>query len=417
MISFGDLMGQLMAEREISLHRLAKTVHYNVGYLSKVRSGKKPASQKLAAQLDSALKADGRLESLAPPPRLTKLAAGSTDWTTAGDRWPSLRALGAGRAVTELESDSSGRVPAMASAASAADVAVIRGMLDALSASERQFGGGHARVYASNYLRSIVWPQLSARADQTVFRDLCAVSVEFSLRVASMQLDVGNAAASRALLDAALPLARETGDPIVLAWVLARFGELDMNQKQVDRALAYTCAAAAMARRSPAGARSFILVKHALAVSMTGDRTETLRVLGQVRDSYEKAGGSGEPAWMRCYGREHLRHDEGRCLNYLGMGDQAVQAAKDSMRTRRFSRPKAFSLAVQAIGHAQSKDKAVDRACEVGHELVALTSRLASDRVRTQLAHVLDALRPYRKSAPVQELEEAARPVLRDSPV
>jgi len=78
--------------------------------------------------------------------------------------------------------------------------------------------------------------------------------------------------------------------------------------------------------------------------------------------------------------------------------------------------PEGFSLAVQAIGHARSKDKAMDRACEVGHELVAMTSQLASDRVRTQLANVLNALRPYRTSGAVQGLIEAVRPVLRDSP-
>jgi hypothetical protein len=415
MTSFGDLMARLMAEQGVSLHRLAKIVHYDVGYLSKVRSGKKPASRKLAAQLDSALKAGGELESLAPQPQPTRFIAGSDGWPTLGDHWLALPTAQAGVA-TETQPWPYGLAPAAGSTVTAADVAVIRGMLDALMASERQFGGGHARGYASDYLRGIVWPQLRARASHPVFRDLCAVSVEFSLRVASMQLDVGNAAASRALLGAALPLAQETGDPVVVAWVLARFGELDMHEKHVDRAMAYTRGAAAMARRSPAGARSFIFAKHALAIAMTGDRTEALRVLGQVHSAYENAGRGGEPAWMRGYGLEHLRHDEGRCLNYLGMGDQAVQAAEDSMRARRFSRPKAFSLAVQAIGHAKSKDKAVDRACEIGHELITITSQLASDRVRTQLANVLTTLRPYRMSAPVQELMEAAQPVLRDSP-
>lgn len=416
MTEFGDLMRRLMAERDISLHRLARTVHYDVGYLCKVRSGKKPASRKLAAQLDGALKADGALESLAPRPRPTRSTAGSNDWPTAGDHWPTLAALQAGGAAAAVEPEPYDPAPATASTVTPADVAVVRGMLDALTASERQFGGGHARVYASNYLRTIVWPQLCARADQMVFRDLCSISVEFSLRVASMQLDVGNAAASRALLGAALPLAHQTGDPVVAAWVLARFGEQDAHDNHVDRALAYTRGAAAMARRSPPGARSFILAKHALAVSMTGDRTETLRILGQVRDAYEKAGSGGEPAWMRCYGLEHLAHDEGRCLNYLGMGDQAVRAAENSMRARQFSRQKAFSLAVQAIGHARSKDKAVDRACEIGHELVAITSQLASDRVRTQLANVLTALRPYQTSGAVHGLMEAALPILRDSP-
>jgi len=119
---------------------------------------------------------------------------------------------------------------------------------------------------------------------------------------------------------------------------------------------------------------------------------------------------------MRSYGLEHIRHDEARCLNNLGMGDRAVIAAEESMRFRRLSRPRAFSLAVQAIGHVQGKDKAVDRACEIGSELVAVTSEIASDRVRVELAKVLTALRPYRRSAAVRELADAAQPFLGGSP-
>lgn len=409
-------MRRLMTEQGVSLHRLAKMVHYDVGYLSKIRNGKKPPSLALVKLIDEALKADGALESVAPVPRSKRPTAASNAAPTVDEhRLPALADLPTGGQAGDLESRLIAPPPPSPSKVTAAYIAVIRGMLDALTASERQFGGGHARLYAWNYLRDIVRPQLNARADQIVFRDLCAISVEFSLRVASMQMDVGNATASRALLSAALPLAQQTGSPVVVAWVLARCGEQDMYEQYVDRALAYTSGAAAMARRSPPAARSFILAKYALALSMAGDRTGTLRILGGLRDIYEKTGSGAEPEWMRCYGLAHLRHDEGRCLNYLGMGDGAVLAAQQSMQDRRLSRPQAFSLAVQAIGHARSKDKAVDRACEVGHQLVDLASQLASDRVRIQLANVLDALRPYRMSATVQGLAEAARPVLRDS--
>ena len=186
--------------------------------------------------------------------------------------------------------------------ATAVDVAMIRGVLDALTTHERQFGGGDARAYAMDYLRRIVWPRLHAAASTAVFGDLCALAAEFSLRVASMQLDAGDAQASRDLLGAGLPLAQETGSPVMVAWVLARFGELDVREKNVDRAVAYTSGAAAMARRSPPRARSFILAKHALALSLTGDRAATLRVLGKAQDSATKhwrQRGTGVDALLR----------------------------------------------------------------------------------------------------------------------
>ncbi len=299
--------------------------------------------------------------------------------------------------------------------ATAVDIAMIRSVLEALTTHERQFGGGDARAYAVDYLRRIVWPRLDATASTPVFVDLCALAAEFSLRAASMQLDAGHADASRDLLGAGLSLAQQTGSPVMVAWVLARFGELDVREKRVDRAVAYTSGAAAMARRSPPRARSFILAKHALALSLTGDRGATLRVLDKAQNS---AGidGNGEPPWMHCYGIEHLRHDQARCLINLGMGDQAIPAAEESMRARQLSRPRAFSLAVQAIGHIQSKDNAVDRACQIGSELVTVTSQLASDRVRVELTRVLSVLQPYRTSAAARELAEAARPVLDSSP-
>jgi hypothetical protein len=313
-----------------------------------------------------------------------------------------------------LEPQSAGAAADIGVSPSAADDLMIRGALDGLTSYERQFGGGHALSYAMDYWRLMVQPRVHLAADGRAFRDLCALAVEFSLRVASIQLDIGNAKASRELLNAGLPLAQETGSPTMVAWVLARFGELDMRESNVERALAYTGGAAAMVARSAPRARAFILAKHALALSLTGDRPQTLRLLGRAQDSFGKAAGNGEPGWMRFYGIEHLQHDRARCLNNLGMGDDAVKAAEESMLARRLSRPRAFSLAVQAVGHLQGSDKAVDRACEIGSELVAVTSGLASDRVQVELAKVLAALHPYRKSAAVRDLCETARPVLGD---
>ena len=68
MTAFGEHMRRLMAERGMSLHRLAKIVNYDVGYLCKVRNGHKPPSPAMAAQVDNALRADGALIALAPAP-------------------------------------------------------------------------------------------------------------------------------------------------------------------------------------------------------------------------------------------------------------------------------------------------------------------------------------------------------------
>jgi transcriptional regulator with XRE-family HTH domain len=73
MTSFGERMLALMAERDISLRKLAKLVHYDLGYLSKVSRGLKPPSSTMARALDDALDADGELVTLGPRTRLSPL--------------------------------------------------------------------------------------------------------------------------------------------------------------------------------------------------------------------------------------------------------------------------------------------------------------------------------------------------------
>jgi hypothetical protein len=66
MTAFGEQMARLMAERDMSLHRLARLASYDVGYLCKVKNGRKRPSAALAAQVDEVLGAGGVLISLAP---------------------------------------------------------------------------------------------------------------------------------------------------------------------------------------------------------------------------------------------------------------------------------------------------------------------------------------------------------------
>ena len=61
MNNFGDEVGRLRTERGLSLRELARLSHYDVGYLSKVSSGRKRGSRELALRLDKLLGTDGQL--------------------------------------------------------------------------------------------------------------------------------------------------------------------------------------------------------------------------------------------------------------------------------------------------------------------------------------------------------------------
>ena len=61
MATFGEKLRQLRNERDLSLTRLAALTHYNKGYLSRVETGQKPATDDIARACDMALEARGEL--------------------------------------------------------------------------------------------------------------------------------------------------------------------------------------------------------------------------------------------------------------------------------------------------------------------------------------------------------------------
>lgn len=65
MSEFGDELSRLMAEQGISLRELARRSYCDHGYLSRVVRGQRRSSPEIAAQLDKALGAEGRLAALA----------------------------------------------------------------------------------------------------------------------------------------------------------------------------------------------------------------------------------------------------------------------------------------------------------------------------------------------------------------
>lgn len=327
--------------------------------------------------------------------------------------------------LTRLADTPDGGVPpVIPTRPSGRDTDVIREMLRSLVASDRQFGGAHARKYATEYLGTVIRPRLHEAAGSAYASSLFAVSVEFTLRVSAMHLDVGQDESSLAFLSNGLAMAQHIEDPTLTAWVLSRRGEYELGQAvrarrrhdeaehaaHVERAVDYAGGATRLARKASPSAQSFLRAKEALAWSAAGDRAETERSLGAMWDSYSRAGTRPEPSWMDVYGLGNLQHEAARCYCNLGLGEQAVQAAESSLSVRATRRPKALSLGILAIGCVQTGR--ISEACRVTRQMLELAAPLVSRRVVVRLGDVLHALSPYRHRPDVAELYAESRPVL-----
>ncbi|MFC4912608.1 hypothetical protein [Actinomadura gamaensis] len=304
------------------------------------------------------------------------------------------------------------------------DIEAIRAMLTALMTSDRQFGGRQLRRQATDYLSTVIEPRLHANSPAALRRRMFEISTEFTMRVAAMHLDSDQADQALALLGRAASMANESQDMSLTAWVLARRGEHELHQASlatrpaqrsvyIDQALAYTEGAVGVARAAPPMARAFLTTKSALAWSMTGQRAKTEQHLGAVWTSFDAHGTATEPPWVGSYGWGHLQHEAARCYANLGMGPQAVRAATQALTVRTAGRPRAFSLGILAIAHAQALE--IEEACRVGHQFVDLAAQIASRRIVVRVGEVLQALKPYQDRPEVVELREAVEPLLAGS--
>jgi len=150
-----------------------------------------------------------------------------------------------------------------------------------------------------------------------------------------------------------------------------------------------------MAAGSPPRARTFLLSKQALALSMAGDRPAALTVVADLRRCHDRAGDpDAEPDRMGIYEWAHIRHEEARVYYQLGMGEEAVTAVDDSLPARRDARPRAFSPGAQALGNLFARDPDVEHACALAHQLIAHAGRLESACMTIRLDEVMRGARP-----------------------
>lgn len=171
--TFGQALRRLRGK--MSLRDLACRANCAKSYIFDLENGRRRPSPSVAAALDVALSADGELVGLAgslEPPSLSDGAEGI--FTFDSPHLSTKKAISPPRNV------------------GLKDVSVIREVLRGIAMSDRQFGGGHGRVYATEYLSDVVMPRLHSHAVKEVRRDLFTVSIEFALRVAAMHLDAGS---------------------------------------------------------------------------------------------------------------------------------------------------------------------------------------------------------------------------------
>ena len=122
------------------------------------------------------------------------------------------------------------------------DVDAVRATLQMFERLDHQFGGGHARTAAVQYLADAVTPLLHAGYTDAIGRQLFAVAAQFTYKTGAMAYDVGLHGLARRYFVQALNLSHVSGDrPLggkVLALMSHQANFLGEYQQAVDLARA-----------------------------------------------------------------------------------------------------------------------------------------------------------------------------------
>jgi len=376
MADFGDEVRRHMQARGMSLRGLARAAGYDPSYLSKVLSGRKPASPFLARCLDDALGADGAIEQAAAQP-----AARSEQPPIPAETYQ-------GPVAPEL-----------------ADY--FRGQLPGHYQADMFLGPRHLIPTVQTQTKLIL--QLLPGAEAAVRRDLLGIGAAYAALLGWLYQDAGDLGSSARWRDVTLGLAHRSGDAQLVSYALTNKAMMAVDLGDGHAVVDFAQAALAGQQRLCPKVRVLALQHQAHGQAMLGDRTEADRLLDaaetltrQVDDDYPWGNACRRtPAYVQvqratCYGRTGRPED---AAGAAALWDQSLAAIPQAQR-----RDSAVFHARQAAALAVLPDPECVTSIAAG--AAGLVQETGSARLRRELVAVADQARGWAHTAAGRELGE-----------
>lgn len=342
MNEFGDELGRLRTECGLSLHELARRSHYDVGYLSKVSSGRKRGSRELALQLDRLLGADGRLVEV---------------WEAAARSPVPVAPL----ASIAPDVDLYDRITRAVDAPSRVDLPVAEWLEHTLAEHRRVEDSVGARP-----LLGLIRSQFSTVAEFTrsarglLAARLTGLAAEYAQFLAWMCIDIRDHAGGLAWYDRAHDWATEAGDTNMAATTLSMKAHLAWSVGDPRRCVQMAQAARWYDKRVTPGVQGMAAQMEARGHALAGDAHPARSLLDEAQALIDRAAGrpEDEPPWMYFYGENWFRLQCGMIELHLRNWDVAADllAAGLDELPESYRRDRAWYGACLVSAHAGAGD-------------------------------------------------------------
>jgi transcriptional regulator with XRE-family HTH domain len=419
---FGPYLRRLREARRWSLRRLAEVVHVSHGHLWDLEKGRKQPSVAVAALLDNALDAGGRLAAMvrvqspadgglvavATTPEVDSLYGTLELWALDAQRQDFLTAAAFNAsafltpALRWLTTPSASTRPAGGPrVVGMPDVEMIRRMLGVFRTVDNQYGGGQIRERLVRFLHHDVAELLRGRYDSVTGAALLSAAAEASQLAGWATYDVGRHALAQRYMVHALQLAGAAGDRPLGAEILAAMSHQAAYLRAGGEAVDLARAAGRAAQDAGVGAiAAEAAVLEAQGHAVGGDGAATAGALDRAERLFDQAERATDPQWLGYFDEAYLAAKFGQTFSALGRGDLALRFAHRSLdMDERYARGRAFNLALVARAHAQAGD--VEEAAAAGHQAADAAEGIDSARSRDYLAEIADRLAPHAGLEPV----------------
>jgi hypothetical protein len=293
------------------------------------------------------------------------------------------------------------------------DVAAVDATLQMFERLDHQFGGGHARTAAVQYLNDSVAPLLHAKYSDAVGRELFSVAAQFTYKTGAMAYDVGLHGLARRYFVQALSLAHASGErPLggkVLALMSHQANYLGDYREAVD--LARAAALGAGGTATPR-VKSMYSAMEARGLASMGDKQACIRMMKQAEAAFAQSSQVDEPSWIAYFDQAELHDELAHCFTALRSPREAERNAQAALgdSTDQHPRSRTFCRISLATSYLDAGD--LPRACSTAGDALAIAGRIKSARVRKYVRVFDNALSTFGPHRSISEFRAQAREIL-----
>jgi transcriptional regulator with XRE-family HTH domain len=368
-VTFGQEIRRLMAEQRVGLRELARQVHYDPGYLSKVVNGRKAVSGTLARHLDAALDAGGVLAAFRTIPDLRGTFV-----------------------YDDLE-----RLILAARCPKRLDREIIRSLAEVLAADHRLAGRvDYVQMLKGVVARLNVVLDLTREARAPLRGEVLGLAGQYAQLAGWLNAHAGRLTVANAWHDRSLGWAAESVDADMTATALNLKAQVALLGGKVGPMIGLSQAAQRGTARN-ADVRALAVHLEARGHALAGDGDNAHRKLDEAASLIGNAAGdpkAGPPWVVYASSPAYLALERGLVYLYLGGNARAVEwlsAGLTELPPEAGQSELSVGYRVQlAAAHARARDP--EQACSVAAQAALIARQTGSSRLRAQLDRLLAQL-------------------------